>query len=30
MLTTEKSVIDLFFMNDFVIKAFESYKKSYE
>jgi hypothetical protein len=30
MLTTVKIVNDQFFMNDFVVKAYESYKKYYE
>jgi hypothetical protein len=30
MLTTVKFVIDLFFMNDFVIKASDSYEKNYD
>jgi len=30
MLTTVKFVIGLFFMNDFVVKASESYEKSFK
>jgi len=30
MLTIVKIVKDLFFMNDFVVKASESYEKSYK